>query len=98
LGEYEETTVLRNAQDTEKAQSVAVEEEKKSKPKVRKLTKKLLLINATEAIDEAPQIQIEPEKKTKKPRKQKEEKSKEEKPKKVTKILTINNDSDTDEE
>ena len=31
LGEYEETTVLRNAQDTEKAQSVAVEEEKKSK-------------------------------------------------------------------
>jgi hypothetical protein len=98
LGEYEETTVLRNAQDTEKAQSVAVEEEKKSKPKVRKLTKKLLLINATEAIDEAPQIQEQTEKKTKKPRKLREEKPKEEKPKKVTKQLIINKDSDTDEE
>jgi hypothetical protein len=90
LGEYEETTGARNAEDTKAAQSVAIEEEEKIKPKVRKLTKKLLLINATEAIDE---VQPAPTKS----RKQKEEKQKEEKPKKVTKIV-INNDTDSDED
>lgn len=101
LGEYEETTGARNAEDTKAAQSVAIEEEEKIKPKVRKLTKKLLLINATEAIDE---VQPAPTKSSKqkeekptKTRKQKEEKPKEEKPKKVTKIV-INNDTDSDED
>ena len=94
LGEYQETAVLRNVEDTKRAQSVAIEEEKKLKPKVRKLTKKLLLINATEAIDEPPAVEKIP----KKPRKLTEKKQNEEKPKKVTRQLIINNDTDSDEE
>ena len=97
LGEYQETAALRNAQDTENAQSVALEEEKKLKPKVRRLTKKLLLIAATEAVDE-PKVNEQVEQ-AKKSRKQKEEKQKkEDKPKKVVKPLILNNDSDSDEE
>jgi len=88
LGEYEETSALRNAQDTEQAQSIALEEEKKIKPKVRKLSKKILLINATEAIDE-PKV-AEPENKPKKTKKLKE--------KEVKKPLILNNDTDSDEE
>ncbi len=67
LGEYEETTALNNIKDTKQAQEVAINEVKKYKPKVRKLSKKLLLIPATEAIDE-PKIEpmIVPQKKTKK--------------------------------
>jgi hypothetical protein len=55
LGEYNETVALKNEMDTKKAQTVAIEiekEEKSKKPKVRKLSKKLLLVPATEAVDE----------------------------------------------
>ncbi len=52
LGEYNETETIRDAVETKHAQTVAKEEITKTKPKVRKLTKKLLLIAATEAIDE----------------------------------------------
>jgi hypothetical protein len=56
LGEYQETYALNNNQDTQHAQEVAKEEIVKTTPKVRKLSKKLLLVNATEAIDEQPII------------------------------------------
>ncbi len=52
LGEYNETEAIRDAVETTHAQSVAKEEIIKVKPKVRKLTKKLLLVAATEALDE----------------------------------------------
>jgi hypothetical protein len=55
---------LRNTEDTKQAQNVAKEEVKILKPKIRKLSKKILLVAATEAIDE-PQP-IESVKKTKK--------------------------------
>jgi hypothetical protein len=53
LGEYQEDIVLRNKEDTKHAQQVALEEVKKEKPKVRKLSKKILLVAATDAIDES---------------------------------------------
>jgi hypothetical protein len=52
LGEYEQTEISRDALESVHAQSVAKEQEKKLKPKVRKLSKKLLLVPATEAVDE----------------------------------------------
>jgi ribosomal protein L33 len=53
LGEYEEAITQREHMDTQKAIIVAEKEEKKlEKPKVRKLSKKLLLIPATEATDD----------------------------------------------
>jgi hypothetical protein len=88
LGEYHETEALRNREETKEAQQVAVEEVKKSQPKVRKLTKKLLLIAATEAIEE-PQILQEKEKKAK-PKKDKKEKEDKVKPK----ALIIEEESD----
>jgi len=65
LGEYNETEAIRDAIETKHAQSVAKEEVVKSKSKIRKLTKKLLLVAATEAIDE-PNPVLEKEKVTKK--------------------------------
>jgi hypothetical protein len=62
LGEYQETAILRNAEDTKHAQNVAKEEVKKLKPKVRKLSKKLLLIAATEANDEPSETVKKPKK------------------------------------
>ena len=64
LGEYQETAVLRNAEDTKQAQIVAEKEVKNLKPKVRKLTKKILLVAATEANDE-PSETIKKDKKSK---------------------------------
>ena len=55
LGEYQEDVVQRNIIDTQEAKAVAVEEIKKYKPKIKKLSKKMLLVAATEAIDEKPQ-------------------------------------------
>jgi len=52
LGEYEDAIELREKQETKKAVVVAKEEEVKLRPKVRKLSKKLLLVAATEAVDE----------------------------------------------
>jgi hypothetical protein len=54
LGEYQETVELENAYDSSRAQDVALKEQLKIQPKVRKLTKKMLLVPATEAIDDIP--------------------------------------------
>ena len=67
LGEYEETEVIRNAKETREAIDIAKDEVEKVKPKVRKLSKKLLLVAATEAIDEPlPTVVIEEHKKEEK--------------------------------
>jgi hypothetical protein len=90
LGEYENAPENRDEQLTKEAIAVAKEEVKEIKPKVRKLNKKLLLVAATEALDET-KITVEPSKK--KTEKKKREK-KEEAPKKSKKVLLIEDDSD----
>jgi len=53
LGEYNETAALRDKKETKHAVKIAEEiETKMTSSKVRKLSKKMLLIPATEAIDE----------------------------------------------
>jgi hypothetical protein len=52
LGEYEEVIVQRERSDTKQAVVVAKEEDIKLRPKIRKLQKKILLVAATEAVDE----------------------------------------------
>ena len=52
LGEYEEAIIQRETEDTKHAIVIAKEEETKLRPKIRKLTKKILLVAATEAVDE----------------------------------------------
>jgi hypothetical protein len=52
LGEYSETENMRNITETKHAIKVGEEETGKLNTKVRKLSKKLLLIQATEAYDE----------------------------------------------
>jgi hypothetical protein len=72
LSEYQETEIQRNVKETQDFVDVAEEENKKLKPKVRKLSKKLLLVAATEAVDETiPVAVIEKKikKKTEKPKK-----------------------------
>jgi len=54
LGEYAGTDISRNMEDTEHAQEVASKEVETLKPKVRKLNKKILLVAATDAVDDAP--------------------------------------------
>lgn len=69
LGEYQETAILRNAEDTKHAQDVAIKEVAKIQPKVRKLSKKILLVAATEAFDETKepiQKSVKPAKKVQK--------------------------------
>lgn len=56
IGEYQETEVMRNREQTIHAQTIAIEEVKKIKPKIRKLSNKLLLVAATEAIDEPKEV------------------------------------------
>jgi hypothetical protein len=51
LGEYQEVVVEREKESTKRAVVIAKEEDKKSRPKVRKLDKKIELMPATEAID-----------------------------------------------
>ena len=82
LGEFSQTENIRNSVETKRAVSIAKEEVEKIKPKVRKLTKKILLVAATEAIDEKPQVEVV-EKEMKKAKKIKEKESKKEKPKSV---------------
>ena len=55
FGEYEEAEDKREKRDTQQAVVVAKEVVAKTKPKVRKLTKKMLLVPATEAIDDTVQ-------------------------------------------
>jgi hypothetical protein len=52
LGEYDESEVQRNDNESQQVEIVAKNENKKLKPKVRKLSKKLLLVAATEAVEE----------------------------------------------
>ena len=85
LGEYNETEAIRDTMETKHAQLVAKEEVTKNKPKVRKLSKKLLLIAATEAVDE-PNPVLEKEKVTKK--------TKEVKSKASKKLLIIESDDE----
>ena len=85
LGEYNETEATRDAVETKHAQAVAKEEVAKIKPKVRKLSKKLLLVAATEAVDETKPV-LEKEKVTKK--------AKETKPKSSKKLLIIESDDE----
>jgi hypothetical protein len=96
LGEYEETGVIRNRRETKQTISVSEEEvRKEKKPIVRKLSKKLLLVAATEAIDELPSVTIEttvkksekPKEEKPKEKKPKEKKPKEDKPKKAVKLI-----------
>ena len=70
LGEYEEDVINREKEVTKKEVVVEKEEEVKLKPKIKKLSKKLLIIPATEAVDEPPVKEIEKKitkKKTKEP-------------------------------
>jgi len=57
---------MRDKQETIHAIAVAKEEVEQVKPKVRKLRKKLLLVPATEAIDEKPNVEIVGKKQIKK--------------------------------
>jgi hypothetical protein len=90
LGEYNEAAAIRNKIDTQKAQVIAekevekeeiAEDKNKLKSKVRKLSKKLLLIPGTEAVDEEKLIV-------------KEVKSKKETAKKPSKLLIVESDSE----
>jgi hypothetical protein len=56
LGEYQEAIVEREKNETKKAVVIAKEEENKLRPKVRKLSKKILLVAATEAVDEPSKV------------------------------------------
>jgi hypothetical protein len=81
LIEYQESNIIRDVEETKQAIHVAEEVvRKEEKPKIRKLSKKLLLVPATEAVDELPSVTIET--KVKKSKKQKEEK-----PKKTLKLI-----------
>jgi hypothetical protein len=89
LGEYEESEVIRNTQETREAVSGDEKEVRKDKkPKIRKLTQKLLLVPATEAIDELPPVVIE------KAAKKIKKKPKNDEPKKKAVKLIIEGDDD----
>jgi hypothetical protein len=81
LGEYNEIDIEQNVIDSSKAVEIAKKEEIRTKPNVRKLNKKLLLINATEATEyvEEPIIAEAP------PKKEKNKSVKETKPPKTKK-------------
>ena len=86
LGEYSEANMSKNEKDTDESVKVAKEINKQLTPKIRKLSKKILLVAASEAVDEpelaqAPVLEpaLEKEKETKqkiKTIKQKGEKAK----------------------
>lgn len=101
LGEYQESEVVRDSIETKHAVVVAKDEKVKLKPKVRKLGK-LLLIPATEAVDELPPVEIV-EKKMEKAKKEKAKKEKDNVTKKektkqtikpANKLLIIESDED----
>ena len=81
LGEYEESVIEREKEETRNAVVIAKKEEVKIRPKIRKLSKKILLIEATEAVDE-PVKQIEETIKTSKSKKEPKKEGKEIKPRK----------------
>ena len=96
LGEYADTAASRNAVETTHAQEVAVEEVAAIKPKVRKLSKKLLLVAATDAIDDAPQVVSKA--KVSKAKEPKEKKAKAPSVKIAKKALVIESDDDDDDD
>jgi hypothetical protein len=95
FSEYEESNLQKNINETKEAVQIAKQEIKITKPKIRKLNKKLLLVAATEAVDE----QLEPsviEEKMKKTEENKEgnKKVKKEKSKKPKKVIIIEDNED----
>jgi hypothetical protein len=94
FGEYQQAPAF----ETKQAQEVAKDEVRKEKPKVRKLSKKILLVAATEAIDE-PKIIPQPEKENKTYKKVKQIKNKKQtEPKKSASIPFIIENDESDEE
>ena len=91
LSEYQETEIQGNNKETRHSIDVAKDENQKLTPKIRKLSKKLLLVAATEAVDDNAPVAII-EKKIKK-KKEKTEKEPVKSNKKV-KELIIESDSD----
>jgi len=85
LGEYEEAFQEREKEDTKKVVAVAKEEEIKVRPKVRKLSKKLLLVAATDAVEEPAEEEIEKKKGKKEPKKE---------VKKAKKLLIVESDEE----
>ena len=97
LGEYDEMIIQKEKEETTHAVIIAEEQEKKIKPKVKKLSKKILLVPATEAIDEekiTKEIEEAIKKDDKSQKKKKEKKTKPEDTKKRKKLLIIESDSD----
>jgi len=85
LGEYQDADRTQNNIDTTRAVDVAKRTEHKLEPKVRKLSKKLLLVGATEATEELIEpLVIEKKKKT----------TKKEKPKQAKKLIIIESDEE----
>jgi hypothetical protein len=95
LGEYDEAVIQREKEETKKAVVVAKDEIKKIKPRVKKLSKKLLLVGATESIDESPVKAIE-EKIAKEENKKSKSKPKDKESKKPKQLLIIESDEDED--
>ena len=96
LGEYNETAALREKKETAHAVEVAEEVLTKSQPKIRKLSKKLLLVAATDALDEPEMEEIEAkEEKQEKKKPEKPEKPEKKKPEKK-KVIIIESDDEDD--
>jgi hypothetical protein len=105
LEEFEESRLINSSQN--KPVEVVIEQVKGLKPKVRKLSKKLLLVPATEAVDDVPVVVVEKEiekskkvkdKKEKETKEKKEKKTKEKKTKQIKKLLVIENGDDDDDD
>ena len=96
LGEYNEMDKVNNTIETHEAVKVATKQFQKSKPLVKKLNKKLLLVNATEALDEELQPSVQPIiQKEKKARTKKTETVAVAKPSKIAKkIVVVEEDED----
>lgn len=92
LSDYQNNEIDVNEEESNMAKKVAEQEVRSIKPKVRKLTKKMMLIPATEAVDEmpVPVVANPPSKKTKKLKKTDDVKA----DKSKKKLLIIESDSD----
>jgi hypothetical protein len=92
LGEYQEAIEEREREETKKAVVIAKEEVVKTRPKVRKLSKKILLVAATEAVEQ-PTKAIEEEIEKQKKKKTKTAKKESKKPKR---LLIVENSDEED--
>ena len=88
LGEYNDSPNILDVVETHKAVEIAKEYEKVvvEKPKVRKLSKKILLVAATEALDEEKTQNVEEEEKKEKEEKEEKEEQVKSKKTKETKL------------